>query len=30
VASFIDNIIIGMEKEKRYDKVVKEMVRRLA
>jgi len=30
VASFIDNIIIGMEEEKKYDKVVKEMVRRLA
>jgi len=29
VVSFIDNIIVGMEEEKRYDKVVKEIVKRL-
>jgi len=29
VVSFIDNVIVGMEEEKRYNKVVKEVVRRL-
>jgi len=29
VASFINNIIVGIEKEKRYDKIVKEVVKRL-
>jgi len=29
VVSFIDNIIVGMEEEKRYDKVVEEVVKRL-
>jgi len=29
VASFINDIIVGMEEEKRYDKVVEEVVRRL-
>ena len=29
VVSFIDNIIEGTEEEERYDKVVKEVVRRL-
>jgi len=29
VASFIDNVIIGIEEEKDYDKIVKEVVRRL-
>ena len=28
--SFIDNVIVGIEKEKEYDKVVKEIVKRLA
>ena len=27
---FIDNIIVGIEKEKEYDEVVEEVVRRLA
>ncbi len=30
VASFINDIIVGMEKKKRYDQVVKEIVKRLA
>ena len=30
VASFINYIIVGMEKKKRYDEVVKEIVKRLA
>jgi len=30
VANFIDNIIIGTEREKRHDDLVKEVVRRLA
>ena len=30
VASFIDDVIIGMETEKEYDKLVKEVVKRLA
>ena len=30
VASLIDNVIIGTEEEKRYDKVVEKVVRRLA
>jgi len=30
VASFIDNIIIGTEGEKRHDEFVKEVVKRLA
>ena len=29
VASFIDNVIIGTETEERYDKLVKEVVKRL-
>jgi len=29
VASFIDNIIVGMEKEEEYDEVVEEVVKRL-
>jgi len=29
VASFIDNIIVIMEEEKRYNKVVEEIVKRL-
>jgi len=28
--SFIDDMIIGTETEERYDKIVKEMVKRLA
>ena len=28
--SFIDNVIVGIEKEREYDKVVKEIVKRLA
>ena len=30
VASFINDIIVGMEKKKRYDQVVKEIVKKLA
>ena len=30
VASFIDNVIVGMEEEKRHDKVVKKVVNRSA
>ena len=30
VASFIDNVIVGMEIEEEYDELVKEVVRRLA
>ena len=30
VASFIDDVIVGIEEEKRYDEVVEEVVRRLA
>ena len=30
VVSFIDDVIVGMEEEKRHDKVVEEVVRRLA
>jgi len=30
VASFIDNIIIGTEREEEYDKIVEEVVKRLA
>jgi len=30
VVSFIDNVIISTEKEERHDKLVEEMVRRLA
>jgi len=30
VASFIDNVIVGMEEEKKYDEVVEKVVRRLA
>jgi len=30
VASFIDNIIIGMEEEKRHNEIVKEVVKKLA
>ena len=30
VASFIDNVIVGTEKEKEHDKVVKEVVKILA
>ena len=30
VVSFIDNVIMGIEIEKSYDKIVKEIVRRLA
>ena len=30
VASFIDDVIIGIEKEKKHDEVVKEVVKRLA
>ena len=30
VASFIDDVIIGMETEKEYNKLVKEVVKRLA
>jgi len=29
VVSFIDNIIVGTEKEKRYDKIVEEVIKRL-
>jgi len=29
VASYIDNIIVEIKKEKRYDKIMKEIVRRL-
>jgi len=29
MASFIDDVIIGMEKEEEYDKIVKEVVKRL-
>jgi len=29
VASFIDNVIMGMEKEKEYDEVVEEIVKKL-
>ena len=29
VASFIDDVIIGMEKEEKYDELVKEVVKRL-
>jgi len=29
VASFIDNIIVGMEEEEEYDEVMKEVVERL-
>jgi len=29
VASFIDNIIIGTEIEKKYDEIVKEVIKRL-
>ena len=29
VVSFIDNVIVGTEKEERYNKVVEEIVRRL-
>ena len=28
--SFIDDIIVGIEKEERHDKIVEEIVRRLA
>ena len=30
MASFIDNVIVGMEEKKKYDEVVEEVVRRLA
>jgi len=30
VASFIDNVIIGMEEEKGHDEVIEEVVKRLA
>ena len=30
VASFIDNIIVGIEEKEKYDKVVEEIVKRLA
>ena len=30
VASFIDNMIIGMEEEEKHDELVEEVVRRLA
>ena len=30
VASFIDNVIMGMEKEEGHDEIVKEVMRRLA
>jgi len=30
VASFIDNVIVGIEEEKCHDKVVEEVVKRLA
>ena len=30
MASFIDNIIIGTEREEEYDKIVEEVVKRLA
>jgi len=30
VASFIDSVIIGMEEEEEYDKLVEEVVKRLA
>jgi len=30
VASFIDDVIIGIEKKKKHDEVVKEVVKRLA
>ena len=29
VASFIDNVIMGMEKEEEYDEVVEEIVKKL-
>jgi len=29
VASFIDNIIVGIEEEERHDEIVKEVVKRL-
>ena len=29
VASFIDNVIVGIEEEKKHDEVVKEVVKRL-
>ena len=29
VASFIDNVIVGIEEEEGYDKIVEEVVRRL-
>jgi len=29
VASFIDNVIIGIKKEEKYDKVIKEVVKKL-
>ena len=30
VASFIDNVIVGIEEEEEYDKVVEKVVKRLA
>jgi len=30
VASFIDNVIVGMETEEDHDKIVEEVIRRLA
>jgi len=30
VVSFIDDVIVGTEKEKRHDKIVEEVVKRLA
>jgi len=30
VASFIDNILVGTEEEKRYSKIVEKVVKRLA
>ena len=30
VAAFIDDVIIGIEEEKRYDEIVEEVVKRLA
>jgi len=30
VASFIDNVIVGMEEEKEHNKIVEEVVNRLA
>jgi len=29
VASFIDNVIVGTEEEKGYDKIVEEVIRRM-